>query len=339
MTPDFLQAIQPDLDNACRLLRKRNARLVGVQLPDGLRTHFRGLCKLIEKRSGAAAAMLVEMCCGACMAEYHPELDFIIHVAHDRLRPPGKSAGNCSPRKSRILFIRYAPVMDVEKCVRAAVGMLEPPVGVITTSTHAGQLPEAMRILEEAGMRPMAADGKRTGMKAVILGCDFSAAKAISKKVNSFLFLGSGAFHPVGAQIATGKPVVGADPYDGQARTFTDERDRILRRRFAAIELARGAKMFGVLLGLYPGQMRKDKALKVKRLLERNGKDAYLLAARRFDPESISHLGLEAVVSTACSRISFDDQARYPLPVLSPFELEIALGMRRWDDYRIDEFA
>lgn len=335
MTDAFLEALQPDLDDTCRLLRKRKAKLVGVQLPDGLRTHFRELGGHIEERTGAAAAMLVEMCCGACMAEHVPGLDHIVHVAHDRLRPLGGSAAG----SSRVLFVRYQPRMEMEACVRAALPSLVPPVGVLTTSTHAGQLPAVIAILRDAGMEPVTAVGERTGKRAVILGCDLSAARRIAGKVNSFLFVGSGAFHPVGVELATKKAVTGADPYTGQARTFAEEKDRILRKRFAAIELARGARVFGVMLGLYPGQMRKREALAIKRGLEKEGKEAYLLAARRFDPDTVARLGLDALVSTACSRISLDDGARYPLPVLTPFELEIALGKRRWEDYRPDELV
>ena len=186
-------------------------------------------------------------------------------------------------------------------------------------------------------MEPVTAAGRRTGDRAIILGCDFSAARKLAKKVNSFLFVGSGAFHPVGAEIATGKPVFGADPYTGQALSYSVVKDRILRRRFAAIENARGAQVFGVLLGLYPGQLRRRKALELKRLLEAEGKEAYLLAARRFEPDNLIHIGMDALVSTACSRIALDDEARYPVPVLTPAELDIAIGKKQWKDYQLDE--
>lgn len=92
MTADFLAALQPGLDRASAIIRKRKARLVGIALPDGLRIHFRELSGSVESRSGAKAAMLVEMCCGACMADVQPGFDFILHVAHDRLRPPKNHA-------------------------------------------------------------------------------------------------------------------------------------------------------------------------------------------------------------------------------------------------------
>ena len=340
MTDDFLGALQPGLDRACAAIRKRKAKAVGIQLPDGLRSHFRKIAATVEKKTGAQAALLVEMCCGACMAEPQPGLDVILHVAHDELKEVAGSGERCeSGDPKRVMFIPYRPGLEVEMCVRAAIPLLKPPVGVITTSTHADELSELMKLLKEAGMEPLAAPGNRTGRMSVVLGCDFSAARKVAQNANSMLFFGSGAFHPVGAELATGKPVVGADPYDGQARTFSEEKDRILRRRFAAIELARGARVFGVMLCLFPGQMRKRLAVSIRKMLQEAGKEAYLLAARRFDPESVAHLGLDALVSTGCSRIALDDTARYPIPVLSPPELEIVLGKRKWEEYRLDEMG
>ncbi|MGQ9582553.1 MAG: diphthamide biosynthesis enzyme Dph2 [Thermoplasmatota archaeon] len=324
---ELIMALQPELARACVLMRRAKARLVAVQLPDGLRMRFAEVAGYIERRAGADVALLAEMCCGACMAEAHPAFDFLLHVAHDRILPPA----------ARVLHIPYHPRLDVRGCVGEAIPLLRPPVGVVTTATHSAQLAEALALLRAAGMEPRTAVGRRTRRRAVVLGCDLSAARALSRAVSSFLFIGSGSFHPVGVELATGKPVVGADPYGGRARTFSEERDRILRQRFAAIEAARGAGTFGVLLGLYPGQTRKARALALRRILERSGRRALLLAARRFDPEILSHLGVEAAVSTACPRIALDDTARYPLPVLTPPELDVLLGRRKWEEYILDE--
>ncbi|MBM4248054.1 MAG: diphthamide biosynthesis enzyme Dph2 [Euryarchaeota archaeon] len=335
MTLSFLDSLQPDLDSACEAINSRHAKLVGAQLPDGLRSHFRELARYIEARTGATVAMMVDMCCGACMAEHNPEFELILHIAHAELR----STGGAPMKHSRVLFIRHQPGLEVEESVKEAIPMLTAPAGVLTTSTHADRLPGVLRLLKEAGLEPQTATGKRTGGRGIILGCDFSAARKLAKKVNSFLFIGSGAFHPVGAGIATGKPVIGADPYTGQALVYTDIKDRMLRKRFAAMELAKNARIFGILLGLYPGQLRRRKALELKRLLEHEGREAYILAARRFDPENLSHIGMDALVSTACSRIAIDDDARYPIPLLTPPELDIVLGKRDWNDYVLDELG
>jgi 2-(3-amino-3-carboxypropyl)histidine synthase len=335
---DFFWMVEPELERTClyiaRALAKRRRAgpaIVGIQLPEGLRSHFRELAKYVSERTGAATAMLVEMCCGACMAEVHPAIDAVLHFAHD-------SFSDRRRKGLKVYHVSYTPKLDVAKCVREAVPSLKGPVGVLTTSTHASFLPDILKELKSAGLKPLLGKSRRTGNSAIVLGCDLAAARSIAKRANSFLFVGSGSFHPIGVELATGRVVVGADPYSGEVRTFGDVKDRILRQRFAAIAKARDARTFGVLLGLYPGQQRRKEALSLLRLLEKNGRDAYLLAARQFSPDNVDYLGIDALVSTACPRIAIDDGARYRIPVLTPQELDIALGKLKWDDYRMDEF-
>jgi 2-(3-amino-3-carboxypropyl)histidine synthase len=45
---------------------------------------------------------------------------------------------------------------------------------------------------------------------------------------------------------------------------------------------------------------------------------------------------VDAFVSTACPRIAIDDALRYKRPMLTPIELEVALGVRAWEDYAFD---
>ena len=53
----------------------------------------------------------------------------------------------------------------------------------------------------------------------------------------------------------------------------------------------------------------------------------------------LRNLGFDAYVNTACPRLALDDQSRFPVPLLSPAEFEIALGLRKWEDYEIDEIV
>jgi 2-(3-amino-3-carboxypropyl)histidine synthase len=53
-------------------------------------------------------------------------------------------------------------------------------------------------------------------------------------------------------------------------------------------------------------------------------------------PEALLPYQVEAYVSTACPRLAIDDQARYRRPLLTPVEMEIALGERDWSEYEMD---
>ena len=46
---------------------------------------------------------------------------------------------------------------------------------------------------------------------------------------------------------------------------------------------------------------------------------------------------MDAFVSVACPRIAIDDYALHKKPIITPPELEIVLGERKWEDYAFDE--
>jgi len=64
-----------------------------------------------------------------------------------------------------------------------------------------------------------------------------------------------------------------------------------------------------------------------------------IVTMREVNPDELLNLGFACYVNTACPRLAYDDQVRFPVPVLSPQEFEILCGVRTWDTYTIDEIA
>jgi len=108
---------------------------------------------------------------------------------------------------------------------------------------------------------------------------------------------------------------------------------RLLRRRFLQIEKARGAESIGIILSLKSGQKRMELATYLAGLSE----NAFIITMREVTPEALINLGFDCYVNTACPRLAYDDQVRFPVPLLSPAEFEIVCGVREWDEYVIDE--
>ena len=129
------------------------------------------------------------------------------------------------------------------------------------------------------------------------------------------------------------------DPYSGDASEMgTDRIERILRQRFGLIMAIQDAQNFAILIGEKPGQMRRSLALKLKRMLAKQGKKGYLLALEHVGPELIDFYPVDAFVNTACPRIAIDDSVKYAKPLVTPFELEVALGEKKWETgYQFDE--
>ena len=164
----------------------------------------------------------------------------------------------------------------------------------------------------------------------------------IVDKVDSFLFIGSGNFHPMGLLLSSKKPVVAADTYTNaiKKQELEDLKDTILRQRYGAIASSKNAKKFGILIGIKRGQQRKKRAEEIKKMLDSFNKKSLTIALDQFSPTSLQGFGdIDCFISTACPRIAIDDYLQYKIPILTPIELEIALGMRKWEEYRFDQIS
>jgi 2-(3-amino-3-carboxypropyl)histidine synthase len=92
-------------------------------------------------------------------------------------------------------------------------------------------------------------------------------------------------------------------------------------------------------VGTRVGQERLKLARGLKKLLEQHGMEAHLIALDFFSWDNLQYFRhLDAFVNTSCPRITTDDYARYPMPMITPPELEIVLGKRTWEQYAFDEF-
>ena len=169
----------------------------------------------------------------------------------------------------------------------------------------------------------------RTPTRGQILGCSYEAARKCPG--TEILFIGTGAFHPLGVALATGRNVIALDPYSRSVEIVSAE--RFLRRRFALIEKARDARNFGIILSLKSGQRRQELAERLAGLK----KEAVIIAMDEVTPDELLNLGFSAYVNTACPRLAYDDQSRFPVPVLTPGEFEILCGISKFEEYKIDE--
>ena len=189
-------------------------------------------------------------------------------------------------------------------------------------------------------------DGKHYGIDSLgdgrifypgqVLGCNCSSAIAVQDEVDCYLFLGEGDFHPLAATFGVKKHVIILNPVTGEIRDLDDKRDRILRRRFAAICAADKAERFLVIVCGKVGQCRMAAADDIEEKLRAAGKEVYRLVTDEVSPAALIHYRVDAYVNTACPRIAMDDSVRYDHPMLTIPETEIVLGLRTWDDYVFD---
>ncbi len=328
-----------DLEKAIKIINKKNYKRVILQVPEGLKTHLIKFVEFLESKTNANIIISADPCFGACDIVYPDfkilDVDLVIQIGHTDI-PFIKDL----PIPN--LFINAKADVDISNAVNKALTFLDgKKIGLITTAQHIHLLNTASRILIDNNYEPIIGKGdNRIALKGQILGCNFSTAVSISNKVDSFLFIGSGNFHPLGLLLSTNKPVIACDPYTSEIRKeeLNDFRDMIIRQRYGAIARSKNAKIFGILVGIKKGQQRIDLAYELKGKIEAKQKKSYIFTVNHFLPSHLeSFRNIDCFVSTACPRIAIDDYMQYKIPIITPIELDILLGFKKWDDYQFDE--
>ena len=358
------------LDQLMERIQANDNRLIALQIPEGLKMQALEMMDTIETETSAKVVLAADPCYGACDLVHDKMklmgVELVAHMGHSQMNIE-------SGMPTQFIDVTYdgdpeltpvIPFLDAHKAIAQtrmanqdqvegmseeeaqerfldAVGRMAPltdtKLGLVGSIQHLHLLPDFHDRLEKAGYDvTIPIGGARLSFPGQVLGCNYSGD---DDSIGHYLFLGSGDFHPIGLVLHTGKPLAMLDPYTGDAEEMSLERiERILRQRSGLIMASGDAQRFGILIGEKPGQMRRTLALRMKRMLEKHGKKGYLLALEHIGPDLIDFYPVDAFVNTACPRIAIDDAVRYNKPLITPFELEVALGEKKWETgYQFDE--
>ena len=329
-----------DLEQEVQTIKQKKYNQVLLQLPEGLKGQSTQFVRFLEQHTPARILLSADLCFGACDLNISTAkevgVDYVIQLGHT----PIPSMKNTAIPTS---VIPAFSTLDITKVVTKSLSHLTgKTIGVVTTAQHLHMLDKASEILTTNGFTPLISKGdNRIAESGQILGCNFSSALSIREKVDSYLFIGSGTFHPIGLLLSTKKPVVAADPYTNQVHTqeLDNMKDTILRQRYGAIAHSKNAKCFGILVGLKQGQQRMKQAIDIQETLQKRKKKSLLIALDYVSPGSLDgYRDIDCFVSTACPRIAIDDYLQYKRPIITPIELEIVLDKRPWEAYEFDQF-
>ena len=303
-------------------LRGTGATRIALQFPEGLKRNASGVASALRD-AGFFVVISGDPCYGACdLATGLLEIvDLVVHFGHSPL--------DDTPY---IIYDPYLMDFDTDVLGLAIPHLVSKDIGLVTTVQHAHLVPAMVTFMASREITCHSVDGGvRAPNPGQVLGCSYGAARKCNK--SEILFVGTGQFHPLGVQLATGARVVALDPYCQTVEVVSSE--RFLRRRFGLIEVAKKAENFGIILSLKSGQQRRQLAEHLAAMR----KNAVIVALREVYPDELLNLGFSCYVNTACPRLAYDDQDRFPVPVISPQEFEIVCGSRSFEDYQIDEIT
>ena len=324
--------VGPELFGA---LRASTFRRVALQVPAGLTRGARELADQVRHEGRVDVLLVARACFGACdfpSPDEVPGVDALIVLGH----APIPNVRLSLPT----FFVEMRnPGGDPDSLAATlAAARLPSPLGLVVSIQHADLAAPLVAAARARGIELWTGTGdRRLAYPGQALGCNYTSAEQIVDRVQGFLFLGTGRFHPRGLAFAVNRPVWALDPLTGRLEPPID-RARLIRDRLLLIAQCRDARRWGVLVSTFAGQNRSPTALALIRKARTRGLDAEALVFGRLDPADLTGRDFDAYVNTACPRIALDDSALYPRPVLTPPEFLQAIGERPLAEYRFDTY-
>jgi len=297
------------MEEAIRELKTLKAKRVFIQYPEGIKKKIQDITKQLEKE-GMEVFICLQECYGACDIRDDEAVslgcDAILHIGHEPVVEKTKI-----PVVYWEYFLDINPLPALEKEFDKLKDYQN--IGLITSLQFVKTIPVVKEFLEEKGKKVFV--HKSLQYPGQVLGCRLDAGKAIEDKVDCFLCISAGKFYGLGMVLETEKPMLNLDLERGTIENLDNEKKKIQKIIAWNKSALKDARSVGLLVSWKKGQFKSP--FDVKKKLEKEGKEVYLLAMDEVTPEKIEGLELDVLVNCACPRIGIDDLSRYRTPVLN----------------------
>jgi 2-(3-amino-3-carboxypropyl)histidine synthase len=321
-----------ELERVIEEIHKLKASRVLLQMPDGMRPFAYQIVKAITLSTDARVFLSADSCYGACDVAIQQaqelEADILVHYGHSEM---------VKQDEVTILYVHAEVEIDTFALVEAVIPQIAnwERVGLVTTIQHIHQIDEIAQELEHRGITVMISESiGKSPIKGQILGCGYSGAERINDRVDGFLYVGGGSFHPKGIIMSTRKSVVIADPFKAEVTKLGEEdMMAVARKRMAAITAVKKAKNIGILVSSKPGQRELEAALELEKKFRDRGVTVVIFYLNEVISEHLNNfIETEGFINTACPRIAIDGINEVHRPILTINEALVALDEKKWEN-------
>lgn len=309
-------------DEVLEQLKEDDYEVIGLQGPDGIKPQLIDFASDL-KDEGFETVIVGASTFGACgIADEKVKrmgADALVHVGHTRfLHPEGADMDDLD-----VYYLPYREDRDLMGVLKEHYDEIDEDetLGLVGVTQYMDRAEEAREFLEDKGYEVVEGKtGLRTTEKGQVLGCDAGAAHNIAEKVDAFVFLGSGHFHP--SQVSeTGKKVYVVDPYEKHIwieppNSLDDE----LQAEHARVIKHKDKEKWGIVTSSKKGQNYRQAVKIAKEKLEKHGKDVYVFVEDRIFEPDYKGYGIDIYVNCACPRMTKDWQ---DLSYVSPRALDV----------------
>nr|CCA23796.1 diphthamide biosynthesis protein putative [Albugo laibachii Nc14] len=368
-----------DRNRCIDIIKSHNYKKIALQLPDSLLRDAVQIQRLLQERLRAVeyafdrVFVLGDTSYGSCcvdeIAATHLQADCVIHYGRSCL-----SATSSLP----VIFVFGNQPIDKEHSIRSFSRHLEDKVEALcdgsdiahtlmllydpfyahaieSISSGLSKNVQALRMTVLTGQTrrfydpaqpergEQVIDGKLIwiGGQSISLPEDCCLDDTTQQKNYAILYIGSESQHLT--SILMRFSAIPCISYDPKAKSLREEGvkvNKLLMRRYFLMQKAKEARIFGVLMGTLGVTQYQDIVKKLRDLITRSGRKSYLFVVGKVNVHKLANFsGIDAFVLVACRQNTLLDSKEFYKPIITPYELIIALsdGMESWNaNYKSD---
>ncbi|KAK6432804.1 Diphthamide biosynthesis protein 2 [Oleoguttula sp. CCFEE 5521] len=281
-------------------------------------------------------------CCVDEIAAEHVDADVVVHYGRSCLSPTARLP---------VIYVFTSPPLDLNAAVVAfkrTYSDVQEKVILMADVPYQSHIPELAQRLRDEGYgnlfatdilhNPGSALPNRTVPREI--QSDLEALKAynvfhISEPPNSLLLVLSSrvkAFHTLTTTIS------GSD-----SEVLVSNTSILLRRRYALLTSISTAPILGLLINTLSVKNYLSALAHCQELISRAGKKSYTFVVGKLNAAKLANFAeIEGWVIIGCWESSLVDSGEFYKPVITPFELEVALqgdGQRKWGGEWVGDFG
>ncbi|KAJ1437490.1 putative diphthamide synthesis protein-domain-containing protein [Ochromonadaceae sp. CCMP2298] len=307
-------------------VRSEGVQMVALQFPEGLLMYACVISDIMRRFGGVKVIILGDVTYGACCIDDFTAqklgAQLLVHYGHSCLVP-------INTTRIKVLYVFVEIQFDCSHLEAVLLRNFDPQcrLALMGTIQFTGAIHKALQSLRSSFPHMLVPQAKPLS-PGETLGCT-------SPKLpdcEALVFVADGRFHLEAAMIQN--PLVKAFRYDPYGKALTAEGyDSVLlkKNRWTHILQARTAKRFGLILGTLGRQGNPDVYRRTKELLRKHGRQHVQFLMAEIVPQKLFMMKqIDAWVQVACPRLSIDWGSDLPLPLLTPYELQVVLGETAW---------
>ncbi|KAJ7074706.1 diphthamide biosynthesis protein [Mycena amicta] len=306
-----------DIERTISSIVAGDYKRVALQFPDELLHDSVPIYRRLKAGIGSRELyVLADTSYGSCcvdeVAAQHVDADAMVHYGYA-----------CMSQTSRlpVIYVFGKKPVDADDCVRQVAEIFEGTSAVLRYDVaYAYQAESIAAALRETLKVPIA-------LRQLHLFSAPGAELEPDPDPESIVYIGGESLGLTNLLITHSQcSVYSYDPTTRSARLESSRTNRLLMRRYVAVQKARDADVFGILVGTLGVASYLPLIKHLRTVLSRAHKKSYTISVGKLNPAKLANfMEVECFVLVACPENSLVEAKEFLRPIITPFELEIAL--------------